>query len=142
MTIKGRRIPFFLQAANCLIRRRRRRHHRKSSAKRPLVNYYIIFQIQRFAGLGGGKYSNNNNNNAEKKITATRDRVQCLGKYRRIFFFFFSRDSYGTAAAVVYGGESFYNRWRWRQRGDVVFNVRLGVCLCSFPPYITLYDPY
>jgi len=31
---------------------------------------------------------------------------------------------------------------RPRRRGDVVFNVRLGVCLCSFPPYITLYDPY
>lgn len=45
------------------------------------------------------------------------------------------------------GGGGVVRAWanhscRPRRRGDVVFNVRLGVCLCSFPPYITLYDPY
>lgn len=45
------------------------------------------------------------------------------------------------------GGGDVIRAWanhscRPRRRGDVVFNVRLGVCLCSFPPYITLYDPY
>lgn len=60
--------------------------------------------------------------------------------YENIDEHFFSDDSSGRTAVAV-RAEANHSRRR-RRLGDVVFNVRLGVCLCSFPPYITLYDPY
>lgn len=57
-----------------------------------------------------------------------------IGEY---FYLFFSNVIHRSLSARRWNRRR--RRWRW---GDVVFNVRLGVCLCSFPPYITLYDPY
>lgn len=70
-----------------------------------------------------------------------------LTKYRRIFLYFSAVIHPCTVKRGICSGGGDVRAWanhscRRSRRGDVVFNVRLGVSLYSFPPYITLYDPY